>query len=274
MGENELSEWATFQRATGAAVATIHIRVQVLRQLMRHAGKPNPTHLTRRDVLSYMARDLEPWTRVTYWRCICAWDKWAQEFGYTTESIVQGIPAPKRPRPVARPLTDDEIRRLLTAPTSRRARAYITLALYEGMRVHEVARIRGEHLDLEAGWLRITGKGNVTENVPIHPKVAELSATYPEIGYWFPRANDARQPVDPQAVSATISNVMAQAGIQATAHQLRDSLATKMQRDNGDIRLVQAMLRHADLQTVMKYTKVADERLQRAVRSLDWGSAA
>ena len=273
MGD-ELTEWATFQRATGAAVATIHIRIQVLRQLMRHAGKASPVGLNRRDVLAYMARDIEPWTRVTYWRCICAWDNWAREFGYVEASIVQGIPAPKRPRPVARPLTDDEIRTLLATPTSRRAKAYITLGLFAGLRVHEIARIRGEHLDHEAGWLRVKGKGGAVENIPIHPRVAELSSTYPEVGYWFIRANDPREPVDPRAVSATVTNVMAQCGIKATAHQLRDSLATKMQRENGDIRLVQALLRHRDVSTTMKYVGVADARLQRAVAALDWHDAA
>jgi integrase len=270
----ELGDWETFMRATGAAVATIKIRTETIAQLTRHAGKTDPTTLTRRDVLAFMSRPVRPWTLTTYWRCIRAWDIWAREFGYITDSIVRGIPAPKTPQPVARPLTDDQIKTLLAAPLSRRARAFIILGLFAALRVHEIAAVRGEHFDHEAGWLMVTGKGGVTKPVPIHPKVRELAASYPELGYWFLSSQRPGQHVDPQSVSQTVKNAMLAAGINATAHQLRDTAATQLQRSAKDIRLTQAMLRHSKITTTMKYVAVSDTALQEAVSRIGWGDAA
>jgi integrase len=46
---------------------------------------------------------------------------------------------------------------LLAATLSPRARAYVRLALFEALRVSEIARMRGEYLDCGAGWLLIHG---------------------------------------------------------------------------------------------------------------------
>lgn len=269
-----LRDWSTFLQATGAAVATIKIRTETVAQLTRHAGKTDPVMLTRRDVLSFMSRPVKPWTRLTYWRCIKAWDVWAREFGYITASITKGIPTPKTPQPVARPLTDEEIQSLLAIPLSARARAFVILGLYAALRVHEIAAIRGEHFDHAAGWLRVTGKGGVTKPVPIHPKVSELAAIFPEQGFWFPSSQRPGQHVDSRSVSQTIKNAMIAAGINATAHQLRDTAATRLQRAVGDIRLTQAMLRHSKITTTQKYIAVSDTALQEAVSRITWGDAA
>jgi integrase/recombinase XerD len=269
-----IAEWATFMKATGASVATIQIRTETIEQLMRYVGKTDPLTLSRRDVLSYMSRPVKPWTLTTYYRCIRAWDVWAREFGYTTASIVKGIPAPKTPRPVARPLTDGEITALLAAPLSRRARAFVILGLFAALRVHEIAAIKGEHLDHQSGWLMVTGKGGVTKPIPIHPRVAEIAAEFPEQGFWFPSTQRPGQHVDPRSVSLTIKNAMASVGIVATAHRLRDTTATRMQRQARDIRLVQALLRHSNIATTMKYVAVSDTALQEAVSRIGWGDAA
>jgi integrase/recombinase XerD len=271
---NETAEWAAFMRATGASAATITVRVKTLQALQRHAGHANPLTLTRRDVLSFLSRDLKAWSKVTYWRSLRAWDGFAREFGYIDESIIRGIPAPRAPRPVARPITDDDVRALLAAPLSRRSRAYVLLALFEALRIHEIAKIKGQDFDHEAGWLMVVaGKGGVTRPVPIHPQVSELAHSMPEVGFWFISASQPGQPVDARSVGLTIRNAMQSAGVQGTAHQLRDTAATRMQRQVHDIRLTQALLRHSNMSSTAKYVAVSDAALQQAVAGLDWPAA-
>lgn len=272
---NELHEWSTFMRATGASAATIRVRTHTMRALCSFAGKKSLLELDRRDVLGYLARpSLTAWSRVTYWRSIKAWDAWAIEFGVLGESILKGVPAPKTPDSIARPIDDDSIAVLLAARLSRRARAYILLGLYEALRVHEIAKVRGEDFDLVAGWLSVNGKGNRTAVIPIHPEVARLAESMPEQGYWFPQHVDCTRHVDAHAVSATIKNAMASAGIRGTAHMLRDTAATKMQREARDLRLTQAFLRHRNVTTTQKYTAVADAALMAASHGMSWGDAA
>ncbi len=53
-------------------------------------------------------------------------------------------------------------------------------------------------------------------------------------------------------MSSTIAAALKQCGSTATAHQLRDTAATRMQRMVGDIRIMQAMLRHSNITSTMK----------------------
>ena len=75
-------------------------------------------------------------------------------------------------------------------------------------------------------------------------------------------------------MSLTITNALRQCGSAATAHQLRDTAATRMQRQSRDIRLTQSMLRHTNITSTMKYTEASNDDLRRAVQSMDWTDAA
>lgn len=268
-----LDDWAAFLRATNAAEETIRLRTLTLRGATARAGKTCPADLDRRDVIRYLARpELQPWSRVTYWRVFSAWDRWAREFGLIEASIMRGVPRPKVPRPVARPISDRDVSRLLASRLSLRARSYVLLALYAGLRVHEVAKIKGEDLDVAAGWLTVCGKGNVTKPVPLHPEIAALATKYPVSGYWFPSPGHPGEHVDPEWVSQLIRQSMLAVGIDATAHRLRDTAATKLQRTVHDLRVTQTFLRHADISTTQKYVAVADDDMREAVSRLDWAN--
>ena len=92
----------------------------------------------------------------------------------------------------------------------------------------------------------VAGKGGITKPIPIpiHPEIAKLAARMPAYGWWFPSNQRPGQHVDPRSMSLTITNALRQCGSAATAHQLRNTAATRMQRQSRDIRLTQSMLRH------------------------------
>lgn len=268
----EVAEWVSFMQAIGLSAATVRVRTETMTTLLRHADTSNPLNLTRRHVLSFLARPIKPWSKVTYWRCIKAWDQWARDFGYTTDSIVKGIPAPKTPKPVARPIDDDAVRRLLGANLSRRPRAYVLLALYEGLRVHEIAAVRGEDFDHASGWMMVKGKGGETNPLPIHPEITKLADSFPEQGLWFPSPSDPSRPIQAVAVSQTIKNAMVGVGIRATAHQLRDTAGTRLQREGRDLRVTQAFLRHSSVATTQKYLAVSDTAFQAVAQGIRWAA--
>jgi integrase/recombinase XerD len=49
----------------------------------------------------------------------------------------------------------------------------ILLAALAGLRVHEIAKICGEDVDIDSRTLRVTGKGGRTETLPRHPILVE-----------------------------------------------------------------------------------------------------
>jgi integrase/recombinase XerD len=270
-----IDQWAQFLAATGSSNNTVAIRVKAMRALQHHAGVADPLSINRLHVINFLGRDIRPWTRFTYWISIHQWCKFLRDFDLQSNpDLLRGIPRPKKPTPVARPINDDVIGNLLRLKASPRAHAYIRLALYAGLRVHEIAKIRAEDFDFANGWLMVTGKGGFTAPVPLHPELRKLAERMPETGYWFPSAANPFEHVHPTAVSKTIRAALQQVGSTATAHQLRDTCATQIQRQGRDIRVTQTFLRHQNVTSTQKYTGVADASMHAAVLSLDWGTAA
>lgn len=269
-----LEQYEAYLTACGCSPATVAIRSRTISALIGHAGVDDPLELTRQHVVAWLGRPITAWSRVTYWVSVQAFSRWLVEFGHDPASdLTAGIPKPKQPQPVARPIDDATVERLLALKMSPQAHAYVRLALFQALRVHEIAKLRADDFDLTTGWLMVTGKGGVTKPIPIHQEVAKLAAGMPAFGFWFPAPTELGH-VQPMAVSTTIRNALGAVGSTATAHQLRDTAATRLQRRVKDIRLTQSMLRHSSIRSTQKYTEVCNDELQRAVGALDWAPPA
>ena len=267
-----LKQYEAYLTACGSSPATVGVRVRTISALLSYVGISDPLELTSLHVIAWLGRPVKPWSRCTYWASIRKFSEWLREFGHDRSSdLTHGIPKPKVPQPVARPIDDATVERLLALKLSGRAHAYVRLALFEALRVHEIAKIRAEDFDLDAGWLMVLGKGCATKPIPIHPEVAKVAARMPAYGYWFPSSVE-RGHVSGVAVSLTIKAALSACGSSATAHQLRDTAATRLQRQAKDIRLTQAMLRHSSIRSTQKYTEVCNNDLKAAVGALDWAA--
>ena len=265
-----LAEWALFMRATGSSENTVGTRLRSIHSLMRHAAVNDPLELTRAHVMAWLGRPIARHSRITYWASVRSFSEFLRRFDHDPGSnLTDGLPSPRQPAPVARPLDDETIAKLLALPLNDRHWVWVRLALYQGMRVHEVAALRGEDVDVLAGWLTITGKGEHTAVIPLHPVVAAIADAMPPAGYWFP-SDHVEGPVRPETVSDAIRTALRSIGCSARPHQLRDTAATALQRRSRDLRLTQSFLRHRQIQTTVKYTAVSNTDLQAAVRAIDW----
>lgn len=270
-----LDMWVQWMQAAGHSPATVGTRCRIVQALMRRAGVPDLLDVTRAHAMAFLSRDLARWTRLSYWRALRTLSQFLREYDLDPASdLTRGIPRPPTPNPVARPIDDETIGRLMAARLSPRARAYVVLAAYAGLRVHEVAKIRGEDTDLERGWMVIVGKGGYEASIPMHAEVRRLAESMPAFGPWFPSWVTPTGSVSPHAVTTTIRNALRSVGCSATPHQLRDTFGTRVQREVRDLRVTQSLLRHRSVRSTQKYTAVADRDMQRAVDSIDWSRHA
>lgn len=263
-GVELLAEWAGWLRAFGAADTTVETRVGGVQVLCSHAGIDDPASITTTQLIAWLGNCKAPWTRYTYAATARAWFQWLVERGYRADDPTAGLPVPRAPRGVPRPVSSRALADAL-AVSSRKARAYMTLAAYAGLRVHEVAKVRGE--DFADGWLYVTGKGGVRAALPVHHLLEQLQRGWPEQGPWFPGSNNGH--VRPQTVSDTIARAFEKAGHKGvTAHQLRHWYGTQLQRTGGDTRVTQELMRHASLQSTQIYTEVSSSSKVAAVQRL------
>jgi integrase/recombinase XerD len=273
----DLERWAAWMRAAGRSPQTIKTRLSGIETLCRHAGVTNVTAITADHVTAWLGDCEAPWTRCTYWMTIRCWVTWALAEGIICADPTARLAKPRTPKCVPRPVSDAVIRQLLNGDTlgdktgghNPRARIYVALAALAGLRVHEIAKVRGEDVDFEGGWLYVDGKSNVRAAIPLHPELASIAKTMPPVDWWFPHNGSH---VSGEWVSTCIRRALRAVGSTATAHQLRHSFGTAVLRSSHDLRVTQELLRHSSPASTAIYTQVADLDKVDAIRALGWSA--
>ena len=162
----------------------------------------------------------------------------------------------------------------VTTPRGLRDRALIEVLYATGLRVSELIHLRASDLNLEAGYLSTTGKGNKQRVVPVGDQAAAWLIKYIREG----RPALLRKRTSPWLfVNARRGTCLSRvgfwkilkgygqkAGLPAglSPHVLRHSFATHLLEHGADLRSIQMMLGHADLSTTQIYTHVLEARLR------------
>lgn len=191
------------------------------------------------------------------------------------------IDAPRTAKRLPGVLGEDAVARLIAQPPDnprgRRDAAMIELAYASGLRVSELVGLSLADVNLNAGFVRVTGKGNKTRLVPLHAVAIErlkrvLEERAPrdpsERGLFLtPRG----RPMTRQAFWKLLRGYARRAGVRlptgdVSPHKLRHSFATHLVERGADLRAVQAMLGHADISTTEVYTHVSRARVLEQAR--------
>lgn len=266
-----VTEWALWQRAGRRSQRTVEERSRVINQFLSESDL-DPLTSRPMDVARWMANH-EEWsqsTAATYYSYLMSWHKWLVMMDYRTENPMHKTQTPRRPERSPRPVADSELIELMTLRVHYRTRVMILLAALAGLRVSEIARVKGEDIDLGAGRIHVLGKGGKLAWVPLHPILISVAETMPKEGYWFP-GNSRRpgQPIRSKSVSDIIGQAMQRSGARGTPHSLRHWYATTLLSDGADLRTVQELMRHSSIQTTQVYTQVPDVRRTEAIGRLD-----
>lgn len=266
-----IEEWVWWQQARGLSSRTVNDRADYIRRL------DDPLTLTSKSIdRVLMNPQYKVGTKKVYYSHIRAWSKWLVMTGRRADDPTTFSPPPRMPKGKPRPLHDQHVEALLTnTGMYRRTRVMILLGLLAGLRVSEIASIRGDNFDRVAGVLYIVGKGSKERVIPIHPDLLEVVEWMPPRGTWFRspvgnRINHAGGQILSRTVSTTVSKTMTRAGISSryTPHSLRHTFATRLVRAGVGIEKVRVLMGHEDLSTTQIYTQVDGFQLTEAIRSL------
>ena len=203
--------------------------------------------------------------------------------GAVREDPTTTLDSPKVKKRLPRTLTNDDVERLLAAPTreagpkAQRDLALLELLYATGMRVSELVTLRVDDVNLVAGIARVRhGKGDKERIIPIHERAIaalrdyiergrpSLVKTGEDKGALF--LNHRGQQLTRQGTWLIIKEYAQVAGIQAvvTPHMLRHSFATHMlESQKATLADVQHFLGHANISTTQIYTQVTSEHKRR-----------
>ena len=188
----------------------------------------------------------------------------------------------KVPAGIPKPLSEEQVGSLLAVvtgddPMALRDRALLELLYATGARISEVCGLSIGDLDLDAGMVRLYGKGSKERLVPVgrHARDAVDAWMREGRGAFEPKRWARRGDADAvflnqrggrlgrQAAYAVVTRHGDRAGLAGhlSPHVLRHSCATHMLDHGADLRIVQEMLGHASISTTQVYTRVSQERL-------------
>jgi integrase/recombinase XerD len=190
-----------------------------------------------------------------------------------------GVLRPRVPRGLPRPLSVEDVGRLLDAPrptdpNGLRDRALLETMYGAGLRVSELVGLDVDDVDLEDGSVRVLGKGGKERDVPLGRYAREAVAAYLSGGrpalvtrrsrsaLFLNRRDGGR--LSRQSCWNAIQTHAAAAGLRkrVTPHTLRHSFATHLLEGGADVRVVQELLGHASVATTQVYTLVTKEHLR------------
>ncbi|WP_449407981.1 tyrosine-type recombinase/integrase [Microbacterium maritypicum] len=265
-----LDLFAEYQRSGNRSRRTIESRLSLLRGLATRQKvdllEATVFHL-RRDI----GRDgIAPSTMATTRGAFLAFYGFLHDEGLRTDNPALRLPVVQVPKHRPRPYTPGDVDLLLSTGAYKRTRAMILLSAYAGLRAAEIAAVHANDFNLDAGVLKVVGKGSRTDYLPLHPSLVELAPTM-GTGWWFPARRGREGHIHGRSVSTLLTNAKKRAGIsdsKLTGHSLRHHFGTELVRRGANIRAVQELMRHESLQTTQRYTEVLDEDRREALSVL------
>ncbi len=206
--------------------------------------------------------DLGPATRAAYHSMMSAFFKWANLTDLRTDNPMDKVKAARRPKRSPRPISDAAFHRMLEQSPDAAMTAMLLLAGFQGLRVHEIAKMHGSQLDTESRTIVVRGKGDAEYLLPVHPSIVEHAERMPR-GFWFPSQRALH--LGGREVSLRIRLHMIKCKVTGTPHCLRHYFGSELVERGADLRVVQELMRHSQLSTTAAYVATTDSRKRAAI---------
>jgi integrase/recombinase XerD len=200
--------------------------------------------------------------------------KYMVERGRLRSDLAPNLASPQVSKPVPKPLSVAEVRRLLAEPVkhagvdAKRDKTMLELIYATGLRASELMSLNVRDVDVKKNTLRCVGTGSKVRIVPIDPPVSRVVKEYidvirPEL------LNDEKETalflnrrgerLTRQGFWQIVQGYAEKTGLsgKVTPRSLRHSFAVHRLKSGSDLHSVQEMLGHAHISTTRAYTQAA-----------------
>ena len=244
--------------------------------------------LRREDLRAYqrhLAGELKsPASRARALVAIRSWLRWLAREELVAKDLSNGITLPKLTERLPKPIEPAELSRLLEglprgSPLEKRDRALVQFLISTGCRISEALNLDRTDIPRQGSRLIVTGKGSKQRPVFLTSDAKQAIEEYLEcrvdtclalfVNYDRSVRDDRLRRLTPAGARHVVNRLRRQLGAWSfkSPHVARHTTATTLlEVTGGDVRLVQEVLGHANLNTLQGYTKIVDSRKQDAYR--------
>jgi len=191
------------------------------------------------------------------------------------KDLPERIPYARRPKTLPVVLSVAEVARLIGAVDDLVCRTALATVYATGLRTAEVLSLRIEHIESARGLIRVEqGKGRKDRYVMLSATLLATLRAYWKIARprrWLFTRPDGQGPIDATTLNKACMRaaLLARIGKPVTVKTLRHCFATHLLEQGTDIRVIQALLGHAQLSTTARYTKVSTHLIAATQSPLD-----
>jgi integrase len=278
-----LQEYLQHCRGRGVRPKGVESKESILKWMIAETRASRLSDVTvesvERALASFWKSGRSPRTVNTRREVLRAFGNWCRKTGRLESNpleFLSKLDENRDRRRMRRPLTDDELARLLKVADERGRKVWYLAAALAGLRRSELERLTWGSIDLESGLLTIRdGKAKREDVVPLHPELLEAFKA------GRPTSAKPADSVFPTAVTnLTRQHDFERAGIDkpdaqgriADLHALRATLGTRLARAGIPPQIAQRIMRHADYRTTLKhYTMLSHADTTAAMQRLPGG---
>lgn len=248
-------------------------------------------HVTHRQLRRYLGElDRAQYSRTTINRRLSSlrgFFRWLNVVGMIYEDPASALLGPKQAKNLPHSIRPTDMAKLLSVYGRRdetgepreqtnvdmRNQALLELLYACGVRVSEASGLLLANVDLEAGYIKVFGKGSKERIVPLHDLAIFSLRSYALVArpallddkmcdYFFVSTRGNQMGTD--SMRKMFKETLRRAGLDETLspHDMRHTFATDLLEGGADLRSVQELLGHVSLSTTQIYTHVTPGRLK------------
>ena len=235
-------------------------------------------NVTRDDIKNFFDNfDGDVKTKAHYLTVLNSFYKYLLFMGKCSINPCDGIKHPKLSKKLPEYLTREEINKLfdirLTKPIDYRNKAMLEVLYATGTRISELINLELNQIDFDECIIRVTGKGKKDRIIPIGDTAMDALKNYilnyriflvktNDNNYVFLNKNGNK--ISRQGFFKILKGLAFDAGIKKdiSPHTIRHSFATNLLNNGADLRIIQELLGHENLQTTEIYSHLTNKKIE------------
>lgn len=234
--------------------------------------------LKKEDIKDFLDNvEATPRTKAHYLTVFNSFYKYLVFMDKIKSNPCDGIKAPKLEKKLPTYLSNEEIAKLfnirLTKPVDYRNKAILEVMYATGARISEVINLELNQIDFEECIIRVVGKGKKERIIPLDDVAIEALDNYinnyrpfliknETCNYVF--LNKSGEKISRQMIFKILKNLANKAGItkEISPHTLRHSFASNLLNNGADLRVIQELLGHENLETTEIYSHLQNKKIK------------
>ena len=276
------------KNAAGNTIASYRLDLMRYLDFLAANGITSLNNVKDRDITGFISMlhdiGLSPRSISRNFSSIKGFHKFLLGEGTVKKNPTQTLEVPKLSRTLPDVLSQNEIDTILhqpnvSEPLGIRDRTILETLYATGMRVSELIQLKQSHIYPSDGFVRVFGKGSKERLIPIGRSALEWINRYlKEVRVELAKhgrgqdilfLNARGRPMTRMAIWNIVKTYTLKSGIQKAVHPhtFRHSFATHLLEGGADLRSVQEMLGHSDINTTQIYTHIDREYLKEVHRT-------